>query len=101
MGFRDPRGRPCKKLTKRNDLIVSWGGGVILRELNLAALTQAGKIVWLHARPETLLERIELRPHHRAGPEPHRRWRHRGDQTTAARARVLYAGRRGLDHRRR
>ncbi|WP_254512113.1 shikimate kinase [Anatilimnocola floriformis] len=61
-GFRDRESDTVRELSQRTDLIVSWGGGVILREANRAALRAAGKIVWLKARPETLLQRIEQDP---------------------------------------
>jgi shikimate kinase len=61
-GFRDRESAVVQALTSRDGLIVSWGGGVVLRKVNRAALTAAGKIVWLRARPETLLERIENDP---------------------------------------
>jgi shikimate kinase len=61
-GFRDRESQVVQELTKREGLIVSWGGGVILREANRTALRQAGRIVWLRARPETLLMRIEQDP---------------------------------------
>lgn len=61
-GFRQREADIAQALTKQDSLIVSWGGGVILRETNRDALQRAGKIVWLRARPETLLERIERDP---------------------------------------
>lgn len=61
-GFRDRESAVVQELTKRAGLIVSWGGGVILREANRRALQAAGQVVWLRARPETLLARIEQDP---------------------------------------
>lgn len=61
-GFRQREADVVMALTKRDSLIVSWGGGVILRDENREALRKAGKIVWLRARPATLLERIERDP---------------------------------------
>jgi shikimate kinase len=61
-GFRDRESQTVQGLTQRDSLIVSWGGGVILREANREALRAAGKIVWLRAQPEVLLERIEKDP---------------------------------------
>ena len=61
-GFRQREADVVLTLTKRAGLIVSWGGGVILREENRESLRKAGKIVWLRARAETLLERIERDP---------------------------------------
>ncbi len=61
-GFRNCESAVVQELTQRHGLIVAWGGGVILREANRIALRSAGKIVWLRARPETLLQRIEQDP---------------------------------------
>ena len=61
-GFRNRESQVVQELTQRDSLVVSWGGGVILREANRTALKQAGRIVWLRARPETLLARIEQDP---------------------------------------
>lgn len=61
-GFRERESATVLELTRREALIVSWGGGVILRETNRKALKSSGSIVWLRARPETLLARIEQDP---------------------------------------
>jgi shikimate kinase len=37
-------------------LVVSVGGGAVLDEANRAAMRAAGTVVWLRARPETLIE---------------------------------------------
>jgi len=39
-------------------LVVSVGGGAVLDEANRAAMRAAGTVVWLRARPETLIERV-------------------------------------------
>ena len=39
-------------------LIVSVGGGAILRETNRSAMRAAGTVVWLRARPATLAARV-------------------------------------------
>ena len=61
-GFRNRESDTVQELTQRAGLICSWGGGVILRETNRAALRSEGKIVWLKAKAETLLARIEQDP---------------------------------------
>ena len=61
-GFRDRESAVAKELAERDRLVVSWGGGVVLRGTNREALAGAGKIVWLRALPETLLKRIEQDP---------------------------------------
>lgn len=60
--FRQLEEEVVRELTAREPVVVSWGGGVILRERNRTALRATGKIAWLRARSETLLERIEADP---------------------------------------
>lgn len=55
--FRDRESETVKALTARDGLVVSWGGGVILRPENREALRN-GITVWLRAAPETLWRRI-------------------------------------------
>ncbi|MGH9018131.1 MAG: shikimate kinase [Acidimicrobiales bacterium] len=40
------------------DVIVSVGGGAVLDEANRARLAEGGEVVWLRARPETLMARV-------------------------------------------
>ncbi|QDU25623.1 Shikimate kinase [Anatilimnocola aggregata] len=61
-GFRDRESQVVRELTAREPIVVSWGGGVILREENRTALRTSGHIVWLRARAETLIKRIEQDP---------------------------------------
>jgi shikimate kinase len=39
--------------------VVSLGGGAVLRQVNRQRIRSSGKVVWLRARPSTLLARIE------------------------------------------
>ncbi|MFM7071932.1 MAG: shikimate kinase, partial [Planctomycetota bacterium] len=55
--FRDRESETVRALTARDGLVVSWGGGVILRPENREALRN-GLTVWLRAAPETLWRRI-------------------------------------------
>ena len=55
--FRDREAETVQALTARDGLVVSWGGGVILRPENRAALGN-GRTVWLRATPATLWLRI-------------------------------------------
>ena len=45
-------------LGRPEPLVVSVGGGVVLDPVNRARLRQAGTVVWLRARPETLIARV-------------------------------------------
>ena len=46
-----------KKLASRRNIVLSTGGGSVLRSENRQILRQNGTVVYLHASPETLLER--------------------------------------------
>lgn len=39
-------------------LVVSCGGGVAMREVNVQAMRRCGCIIWLTAQPETILARV-------------------------------------------
>lgn len=56
--FREVEKEVVKSLTDKRDLIVSCGGGVIKSDENLKELKRGGKVVFLSATPETVLERV-------------------------------------------
>jgi len=57
--FRRQETRALVEILRRDEpLVVSVGGGAVLDEANRAALRAAGTVVWLRARPETLIERV-------------------------------------------
>jgi shikimate kinase len=56
--FRDLETAIVADLARRNCHIIALGGGAILREDNRKALAGRGKMVWLKASPEVLLDRI-------------------------------------------
>ena len=47
----------CELKNERN-LIISCGGGMALREENAAIMKEAGTVVWLTAKPKTILKRV-------------------------------------------
>lgn len=47
------------ELQKKNNQIVSCGGGVAMREINVREMKKNGRIVLLTASPETILERVK------------------------------------------
>lgn len=49
-----------KKLYKEDNLIISTGGGLVLRNENNAMLKENGKIVFLRAKKETLISRVKI-----------------------------------------
>lgn len=56
-GFRDRETAMLKKLSEQNNIVLSTGGGAVLREENRHCLRENGTVVYLHTRPEILLER--------------------------------------------
>ena len=57
-GFRDIETETIKKLSKNKNVIISTGGGAVLRQENMDALRENGVIICLTATPETILKRI-------------------------------------------
>ena len=57
LGFRNRETAMLAKLTALKNTVLSTGGGSILREENRQLMRESGTVVYLHAKPETLLER--------------------------------------------
>jgi len=55
--FRDRETEMVKRFSREEGVVISTGGGVVLREENMAALRENGIIVCLWAEPETILAR--------------------------------------------
>ena len=58
-GFRDIESQLVIDIGKSSNSIVSCGGGVVIRPQNVENMKKSGKIVFLTARPETILERVK------------------------------------------
>ena len=56
--FRDIEVEVTAGVAKRDNIIIATGGGVVVREPNIANLKQNGMVVWLTAGIDTLLQRI-------------------------------------------
>ena len=56
--FRDLESAVCQSLAHKDALVIDTGGGVILREDNMAALKINGRTVWLTAEIPTIASRI-------------------------------------------
>lgn len=56
--FRRLETQMCQNLTDQKNLIVDTGGGLILKEENVAMLKADGKIFWLTAEVSTIASRI-------------------------------------------
>ena len=55
--FRDIETEMIKKISMNRNLIISTGGGAVLRQENMDALRETGVIVCLSATPETIFAR--------------------------------------------
>lgn len=60
-GFREIETAKVREISLRSGLIVSTGGGVVLKDENMEALREKGVIVCVTASPETILERTGKR----------------------------------------
>lgn len=56
--FRDLESEVTIDVSKKDNVIISCGGGVVVRPQNIIALKQNGKIYWLKVSVKTLLKRI-------------------------------------------
>ena len=56
--FRTLEGEVAARLSKEDGLIISTGGGFILREENILRLKSNGRFIYLRARVETLYGRV-------------------------------------------
>jgi shikimate kinase len=56
--FRDLEAEVIADLCRRDRLVLAAGGGAPLRPESRRAMRAAGKVVWLTARPETILARM-------------------------------------------
>lgn len=57
--FRSLETRTVKVLSRQDGLVISTGGGLVLRKENVEALRNGGKIVFLCARVDTLAARLQ------------------------------------------
>lgn len=63
--FREKETELLKQLQEKKNLVISCGGGVVVREENIELMKQQGKVILLTATPKTVLERVrdsEARP---------------------------------------
>ena len=57
--FRDLETTVLQELKMKNDLIISCGGGIVLRDENIQIMQESGKVFLLTATPETTYERVK------------------------------------------
>ncbi len=56
-GFRDIETEFIKKISKNKNIIISTGGGAVLKQKNIDVLRENGVIICLTATPDTILKR--------------------------------------------
>jgi shikimate kinase len=61
-GFRELERQVIEELAKLNDLVISLGGGAVLRDGNVANLMLSGVLVHLDADPDLLIDRLRHEP---------------------------------------
>jgi len=57
-GFRDREAQVIADIVGQRDFVLATGGGAVLREASRRLLAAAGKVIYLHAKPEALFNRI-------------------------------------------
>nr|WP_269750859.1 shikimate kinase [Desulfosalsimonas propionicica] len=60
--FRSTEAQILADLSWQTGLVVATGGGVVLRQQNVSAMQKSGIAVWLTARPETIVSRMQADP---------------------------------------
>ncbi len=61
-GFRARESRALREVARRQNLVVALGGGAVLRDENWELIRQTGVSIYLKARPEVLVRRLEREP---------------------------------------
>ena len=57
--FREREEQLLERLSQSSKQVIATGGGVVTVLENIAAMRGSGKVVWLHASPATIAERME------------------------------------------
>ena len=57
-GFRDREETVIDELCQRSGIVLATGGGVVLRPPSRVRLRESGTVLYLHAAPETLWQRL-------------------------------------------
>lgn len=57
-GFRDIESAFVERISQGQNMVVSCGGGAVLRKQNVENMKKSGKIIFLTATPETIFERV-------------------------------------------
>ena len=62
-GFRDREEAVIDELCARSGMVLATGGGAVMRPRNRARLREGGTVLYLHAAPETLWQRLRNSRH--------------------------------------
>ncbi|MDE6001685.1 MAG: shikimate kinase [Clostridia bacterium] len=57
--FRNLETETVGEISALSDIVISTGGGCLLRSENVSLLKRNGKIIYLRTRPQTLIKRVE------------------------------------------
>jgi len=57
-GFRDREEAVIDELSRRSGIVLATGGGAVMREQSRVRLRENGTVLYLHAEPETLWQRL-------------------------------------------
>lgn len=57
--FRHLETETVRELVQRDDLVIATGGGLVLKQENVTLLKGSGKVVFLRAKVETLVKRLQ------------------------------------------
>jgi len=57
--FRECEAQLLERLSQGTKQVISTGGGLVTVPENIAIMRGSGKVVWLHASPATIAERME------------------------------------------
>ncbi len=60
--FRDVETEVVKEVAQKDNLVISTGGGVVLRKINIDELKKNGVIINLTAKPQTIYNRLKNQP---------------------------------------
>ena len=75
-GFRDREEAMIDELSRLTNIVLATGGGAVMRAQSRARLSENGTVLYLHAEPETLWQRLRSsrnRPMLQTGGDPRNR----------------------------
>jgi shikimate kinase len=60
--FRNAETHILQDISGQTGMVVATGGGAVLRQENISAMKNSGIVIWLTARPETIVSRMKADP---------------------------------------